>query len=69
MKKTGSTLSPQAFQENINVIFHDTESKYYDQIHNDMWSDIQEQVDLLISDLFRLDFTLKKNLRLIDIGC
>jgi len=69
IEKSGSTLSPETFQENINVIFHDIESKYYDSIHKDMWTDIQEQVDLLIDDLLSLRFNLKKNLRLIDIGC
>lgn len=69
IEKSGSTLSPETFQENINVIFHDIESKYYDQIHKDMWLDIQEQIDLLVDDLFYLKLILKKDLKLIDIGC
>jgi len=69
INKTGSRLSPGEFQEIINVIFHDIESNYYDSIHKDMWESLQEQIELLIEDLFRNDRSFSKNLSLLDIGC
>ena len=36
INKTGSNLSPKAFQERINIVFHDHEASHYDKLHNDM---------------------------------
>lgn len=69
INKTGSKLSPEEFQEIINVTFHDIEANYYDSIHEDMWESLQEQIDLLIEDICHSGRFNSKNLRLLDIGC
>lgn len=69
MKKVGSSLSPEQFQERVNIVFHDFEASHYDAMHTDMWESLQEQVNLLISDLFLHSKTEPKNLSLLDIGC
>lgn len=68
LKKTGSVLSVEEFQARINVVFHDHEALYYDSIHQDMWENLQEQINLLVTDW--LDFKIPSpNLSLLDIGC
>jgi 2-polyprenyl-3-methyl-5-hydroxy-6-metoxy-1,4-benzoquinol methylase len=69
VKKTGSNLSPEDFQEKINIIFHDFESIHYDSLHKDMWQSLQDQIDLLIEDLFKYKKIDASDLTLLDIGC
>jgi 2-polyprenyl-3-methyl-5-hydroxy-6-metoxy-1,4-benzoquinol methylase len=69
IKKSGSKLTPEKFQEAINVIYHDIEANYYDSIHRDMWESLQEQIDLLVKDLFENIKVIPGELTLLDIGC
>jgi 2-polyprenyl-3-methyl-5-hydroxy-6-metoxy-1,4-benzoquinol methylase len=67
--KTGSTLSPEQFQERINIVFHDFEAAHYDAVHTDMWGSLQEQINLLVGDLLAQKTIESKTLSLLDIGC
>lgn len=68
IEKTKSPLNPEQFQEKVNIIFHNIEADYYDNNHQNMWNSLQEQIDLLIKDLF--DKTeVDKELKMLDIGC
>lgn len=69
IQKTGSTLTPEKFQERINIVFHDFEAKHYDAMHTDMWGSLQEQINLLVADLFTHKSIENKALSLLDIGC
>lgn len=69
IKRTGSVLSPEKFQERINIVFHDHEANNYDKMHFDMWESLQEQMNLLVDDLFKNEFLSDKKLNLLDIGC
>lgn len=69
IQKTGSTLSPEQFQERINIVFHDFEAQHYDAMHTDMWGSLQEQIDLLVGDLMTQKNIESKTLSLLDIGC
>lgn len=69
LKKKGSLLSPKKFQERINIVFHDHEAYHYDEIHMNMWESLQEQINLLIDDLFENKTIISKKLHLLDIGC
>jgi 2-polyprenyl-3-methyl-5-hydroxy-6-metoxy-1,4-benzoquinol methylase len=69
LKKTGSTLSPEKFQERINIVFHDFEASHYDSLHTDMWGSLQQQINLLVDDLFRYKNLDTRELSLLDIGC
>lgn len=68
IKKTGSSLSPKAFQEVINVVFHDIESKHYDALHRDMWGSLLQQFELLAKDTVP-HLGERRKLSLLDIGC
>jgi len=68
IKKTKSSLTPEQFQERVNVIFHNHEAAVYDMMHQNMWGSLQEQIDLLIHDLF-LNNNIPNHLKLLDIGC
>ena len=69
IQKTGSVLSPEQFQERINIVFHDFEAQHYDAMHTDMWGSLQEQVNLLVGDLLAQKNIESKTLSLLDIGC
>jgi 2-polyprenyl-3-methyl-5-hydroxy-6-metoxy-1,4-benzoquinol methylase len=69
IQKTKSTLSPEAFQERINIVFHDFEASHYDAMHTDMWRSLQQQVNLLVGDLFSHKKIGSPELSLLDIGC
>ncbi len=68
IKKSGSKLSPSAFQHIVNVVFHDIEAQHYDAIHSEMWESLQEQFDFLANDVLASGKEHGKNLRLLDIG-
>ena len=67
IRKTGSTLSPAAFQHVVNVVFHDIEAGHYDALHSNMWDSLQQQINLLVDDLFAAR-PVAGNLHLLDIG-
>ncbi|WP_395052166.1 class I SAM-dependent methyltransferase [Flavobacterium sp.] len=69
IKKSGSSLSPEKFHERINIVFHNHEAVFYDEMHTDMKESLQQQIDLLVSDLFKTNEPKFKNLRLLDVGC
>lgn len=69
IQKTGSSLSPEQFQERINIVFHDFEAQHYDAMHTDMWGSLQEQINLLVGDLLAQKNIESKTLSLLDIGC
>ncbi|MFN3754434.1 class I SAM-dependent DNA methyltransferase [Flavobacterium sp.] len=69
LQKTGSTLTPEKFQERINIVFHDFEASHYDAMHTDMWGSLQEQINLLVADLFTHENIENNELSLLDIGC
>lgn len=69
IKKTGSNLSPEKFHERINIVFHDFEALHYDALHVDMWQSLQEQIDLLVNDLWQHKQFSNETLSLLDIGC
>ena len=68
LKKTKSTLSPEDFQERVNIVFHDFEASHYDAMHTDMWESLQQQINLLTEDLFNHKSINSKELSLLDIG-
>ncbi|MDP3353549.1 MAG: class I SAM-dependent methyltransferase [Flavobacteriaceae bacterium] len=68
VKKTGSQLSPKEFQKRINIVFHDYEADHYDKLHCDMKESLQEQINLLVDDLFISKIETLNNLCLLDIG-
>ncbi|MBS1534286.1 MAG: class I SAM-dependent methyltransferase [Bacteroidetes bacterium] len=67
--KTGSSLSPEQFQERINIVFHDFEASHYDVLHDDMRDSLQEQIDLLVNDLLSCKSFENGSLNVLDIGC
>ncbi len=68
LQKKGSSLTPEQFQERVNIVFHNHEAIHYDQMHTDMKESLQEQIDLLVSDIQK-STTPTKPLKMLDIGC
>ncbi len=69
LKKKGSLLTPEKFQERINIVFHDNEANLYDKMHVDMWESLQEQINLLVDDLYKNESIPANKINLLDIGC
>ena len=69
IQKTKSRLSPKKFQERINIVFHDFEASHYDAMHTDMWESLQQQINLLVTDLFSYKKIENQELSLLDVGC
>lgn len=69
IKKAKSTLSPEQFQERVNIVFHDFEASHYDAMHTDMWGSLQQQINLLVDDLFSYKNIENRKLSLLDVGC
>lgn len=69
IKKTRSNLSLEAFHERINIVFHDFEATHYDKMHSDMWGSLQDQINLLVEDLFKYEDVKSYKLKLLDVGC
>ena len=61
LKKTGSNLTTDKFHERINIVFHDFEADYYDEMHHDMKESLQQQIDLLVADLMTSNTPSVKN--------
>jgi 2-polyprenyl-3-methyl-5-hydroxy-6-metoxy-1,4-benzoquinol methylase len=57
------------FHSNINIIFHNIESKYYDTIHKEMWENLQTHFDNLVNAVLREVKIESNHLTLLDIGC
>jgi 2-polyprenyl-3-methyl-5-hydroxy-6-metoxy-1,4-benzoquinol methylase len=69
IQNTKSTLSPEQFQERVNIVFHDFEASHYDAMHTDMWESLQQQINLLVDDLLLYKKIENHHLSLLDIGC
>lgn len=69
MKSKGCTLTPEEFQERVNIVFHNHESLMYDEIHSDLKNSLQEQVNLLINDLFKYPSSVPDKIHMLDVGC
>lgn len=70
MEKYGTTLPPDQFQQQLNIIFHRHESRVYDDIvHRSMWESLPRQFDLLADDLGRLTIDLPERITVLDVGC
>lgn len=54
------------FHKSVNIVFHDIEAKYYDQLHAEMWDSLQPVYDSFVNDL---PLSELKNLKILDIGC
>jgi SAM-dependent methyltransferase len=62
----GGSCSLDEFQRAVNLVFHEYESEVYDEIHQDMWTSLPQQFDLLASDI--RDTLPHGPLRVLDIG-
>ncbi len=69
MERKGVTLSPKAFHDRVNVIFHKYESQSYDEMHANMWQSLPRQFELLVSDFLAVNPKLNRPMRALDIGC
>jgi ubiquinone/menaquinone biosynthesis C-methylase UbiE len=69
MSKKGVQLTKEEFHRNVNIIFHDIESKTYDFIHCDMENSLQEQFNLLASDVLKDIPNIQQSISILDIGC
>lgn len=65
-KEKSKLESISDFHSKINIVFHDIEAKYYDQLHAEMWDSLQPIYDSFINELPLSDL---KNLKILDIGC
>lgn len=54
------------FHKSVNVVFHDIEAKYYDQLHAEMWDSLQPIYDNFINELSLSNLC---SLKILDIGC
>jgi SAM-dependent methyltransferase len=63
----GVKCSLEEFHRAVNLVFHEYESEVYDEIHEDMWTSLPQQFDLLASDI--RDALPRGPLRVLDIGC
>ena len=68
IKNKSNISDAKQFQDIVNVVFHDYESKHYDNIHEEMWKSLPQQFDLLINDIWPL-VSDSKTLKLLDVGC
>lgn len=62
------TGSPCAFQEAVNLTFHEFESAVYDQIHREMWETLPAHFDYLSRALISV-LPHDRHLRVLDVGC
>jgi 2-polyprenyl-3-methyl-5-hydroxy-6-metoxy-1,4-benzoquinol methylase len=69
MEKYGTTLPPDQFQQQLNIIFHRHEAKVYDVIHKPMWDSLPRQFALLADDLRRQKPALPERITMLDVGC
>lgn len=69
MEKYGTTLPPDQFQQQLNIIFHRHEAKVYDVIHKPMWDSLPRQFALLTDDLRKQKPLLPERITMLDVGC
>lgn len=69
MERRGATCSPEEFQQAVNVTFHRFEAEVYDEIHQDMWRSLPEQIEFLVAAAAAKGYPRGERLRLLDIGC
>jgi SAM-dependent methyltransferase len=67
MRRHGITSTPAEFHAAVNVCFHRFESEVYDEVHQDMWNSVPQEVELLASDCLKDQGP--SPLRMLDIGC
>lgn len=68
IRKKSTIADPEKFHDLVNVIFHDFESKHYDELHREMWESLPQQYAFLINDI-EAHVQNRANLKLLDIGC
>lgn len=68
IRKKSAITDPEKFQNLVNVIFHDFESKHYDELHSEMWESLPQQYQLLADDIAP-QLQNRSGLKLLDIGC
>ena len=68
IEKKSVIADPEKFHNLVNVIFHDFESKHYDELHREMWESLPQQYELLINDI-EPHVQNTANLKLLDVGC
>lgn len=61
VRSKGGNASAAEFQRALNIIFHDEESKVYDQVHVDMWLSLPPVFDRALDGISGEIF--------VDIGC
>jgi ubiquinone/menaquinone biosynthesis C-methylase UbiE len=69
MKEKGITVSPGEFHRILNVVYHNFESRVYDELHQPMWDSLPLQFELLNADLIQQKGELPDDLIAIDVGC
>lgn len=68
IEKKGIIKDEKQFHQTVNVVFHNFESKYYDEFHQEMWESLPFQYQFLMDDIGKY-LKNKSNLKLLDIGC
>jgi SAM-dependent methyltransferase len=68
MELKSSLTDVRHFHNKVNTIFHDYESRLYDDIHREMWASLPQQYQLTINDIQEF-FKDRNTLKLLDIGC
>jgi ubiquinone/menaquinone biosynthesis C-methylase UbiE len=68
MEEKSAITDAGKFHAAVNVIFHDIESKDYDELHGEMWDSLGLQYELLYADLENF-FNERSGLKLLDVGC
>jgi 2-polyprenyl-3-methyl-5-hydroxy-6-metoxy-1,4-benzoquinol methylase len=67
MRRHGARCTVEEFHSAVNVTFHRFESERYDELHQDMWESLPQQIGLLADDCLRGEVPV--SIRMLDIGC
>ena len=65
MEKKSKIKDLKSFHHSVNVIFHDIEAKYYDQLHSEMCDSLQP----IYNSFNNILDTHQSNLKILDVGC
>lgn len=68
LEKKGKVKDVYKLYESVNIIFHDIEAKYYDDLHSDMLNSLQIVYNSIINEILKDNSTLN-NISVLDIGC